>query len=78
MGGREAVEPQQVLLGLGQQPCDLRAGTPRRSITPGQRSMDPVAILTQLLVAFGAAVGRGAHFQVEATLHHPYPIRRSV
>jgi hypothetical protein len=23
---------------------------------------DPVAILTQLLVAFGAAVGRGAHF----------------
>lgn len=31
---------------------------------------DPAAILTQLLVAFGAAVGRGAHFQVEATLHH--------
>jgi hypothetical protein len=32
---------------------------------------DPVAILTQLLVAFGAAVGRGAWFQVEATHHHP-------
>jgi hypothetical protein len=32
---------------------------------------DPVAILTQLLLAFGAAVGRGAHFQVEATRHHP-------
>jgi len=32
---------------------------------------DPVAILTQLLVAFGAAVGRGAWFQVEATRHHP-------
>ena len=32
---------------------------------------DPVAILTQLLVAFGAAVGRGACFQVEATRHHP-------
>lgn len=32
---------------------------------------DPIAILTQLLVAFGAAVGRGAHFQVEATRHHP-------
>jgi hypothetical protein len=31
---------------------------------------DPVAILTQLLVAFGAAVGRGAYFQVEATRHH--------
>jgi hypothetical protein len=31
---------------------------------------DPVAILTQLLVAFGAAVGRGAHYKVEATLHH--------
>ena len=28
---------------------------------------DPVAILTQLLVAFGAAAGRGAYFQVEAT-----------
>jgi hypothetical protein len=32
---------------------------------------DPVAILTQLLVAFGVAVGRGAFFQVEATRHHP-------
>ncbi|MDQ2896185.1 MAG: YfjI family protein [Actinomycetota bacterium] len=32
---------------------------------------DPVAILTQLLVAFGAAVGRRAWFQVEATRHHP-------
>jgi hypothetical protein len=32
---------------------------------------DPVAILSQLLVAFGAGVGRGAHFQVEATRHHP-------
>jgi hypothetical protein len=32
---------------------------------------DPVAILTQLLIAFGAAVGRGAYFTVEATRHHP-------
>jgi hypothetical protein len=32
---------------------------------------DPVAILSQLLVCFGAAVGRGAFFQVEATRHHP-------
>jgi hypothetical protein len=32
---------------------------------------DPAAILTQLLVAFGAAVGRGAYFSVEATRHHP-------
>jgi hypothetical protein len=32
---------------------------------------DPIAILTQLLVALGAAVGRGAFFQVEATRHHP-------
>jgi hypothetical protein len=31
---------------------------------------DPVAILSQLLVSFGAAVGRGAWFQVEATRHH--------
>jgi hypothetical protein len=32
---------------------------------------DPVAILGQLLVAFGAATGRGAYFQIEATRHHP-------
>jgi len=32
---------------------------------------DPVAILSQLLVAFGAAAGRGAWFTVEATRHHP-------
>jgi hypothetical protein len=41
-----------------------------RRIAPHTES-DPVAILTQLLVAFGAAVGRGAWFQVEATRHHP-------
>jgi hypothetical protein len=33
---------------------------------------DPVAILTQLLVACGALIGRGAHFEIEATLHHPH------
>jgi len=32
---------------------------------------DPVAILAQLLVCCGALIGRGAHFQVEATRHHP-------
>lgn len=32
---------------------------------------DPVAILAQLLVACGALIGRGAHYRVEATLHHP-------
>jgi hypothetical protein len=32
---------------------------------------DPVAILSQLLIAFGAAAGRGTWFQVEATRHHP-------
>jgi len=32
---------------------------------------DPAAILSQLLVAFGAATGRGTFFQVEATRHHP-------
>ena len=40
------------------------------AIAPHTES-DPVAILTQLLVAFGAAVGRGAYYQVEATRHHP-------
>jgi len=33
---------------------------------------DPVAVLAQLLVAFGTAVGRGAYFQIEATRHHPH------
>lgn len=32
---------------------------------------DPAAILTQLLVACGALIGRDAFFQVEATRHHP-------
>ena len=32
---------------------------------------DPIAILAQLLVCCGALIGRGAHFQVEATNHHP-------
>ncbi|MGO9247922.1 MAG: hypothetical protein ACLP7W_04940 [Solirubrobacteraceae bacterium] len=41
-----------------------------RAIAP-ETEADPVAILSQLLVAFGAAVGRGAWFQVEATRHHP-------
>jgi len=32
---------------------------------------DPVAILTQLLIACGAMLGHQAFFQVEATKHHP-------
>jgi hypothetical protein len=46
------------------------AGDVVQTIAPHTEA-DPVAILTQLLVAFGAAVGRGAWFQVEATRHHP-------
>jgi hypothetical protein len=42
-----------------------------RTISPHTEA-DPVAILTQLLVAFGAAVGRCAWFTVEATRHHPH------
>jgi hypothetical protein len=41
-----------------------------KTISPHTEA-DPVAILTQLLVAFGAAVGRGAWFTVEATQHYP-------
>ena len=33
---------------------------------------DPVAILAQLLVAVGTAVGRSAYFEIEATRHHPH------
>jgi len=40
-----------------------------KTIAPHTES-DPVAILSQLLVSFGAAVGRSAYFQVEATRHH--------
>jgi hypothetical protein len=46
------------------------AGEIVATIAP-QTEADPVAILSQLLIAFGAAVGRGAFFQVEATRHHP-------
>jgi len=45
------------------------AGEIVQTIAP-QTEADPVAILSQLLVSFGAAVGRGAFFQVEATRHH--------
>ena len=41
-----------------------------KTISPHTEA-DPVAIVSQLLVAFGAAVGRGAYFTVEATRHHP-------
>ena len=42
-----------------------------RKLEP-ETEADPVAILSQLLVAFGTAVGRGAFFEVEATRHHPH------
>jgi hypothetical protein len=45
------------------------AGATVDAIAPHTEA-DPVALLAQLLVAFGAAVGRGAWFQVEATRHH--------
>ena len=46
------------------------AGEIVNQIAPNTEA-DPVAILSQLLVAFGAAAGRGTWFQVEATRHHP-------
>src|SRR5205807_2827924 len=46
------------------------AGQVVAKIAPNTEA-DPVAILTQLLVCCGALIGRGAHFQIEATLHHP-------
>ncbi len=46
------------------------AGEIVQTIAP-ETEADPVAILSQLLIAFGAALGRGAWFQVEATRHHP-------
>jgi len=46
------------------------AGEIANTIAPHTEA-DPVAILSQLLIAFGGTVGRGAFFQVEATRHHP-------
>ena len=46
------------------------AGAIVAKIAPHTES-DPIAILIQLLVCCGALIGRGAHFRVEATLHHP-------
>ena len=42
-----------------------------RALEP-ETEADPVAILTQLLVAFGTAIGRGAYYEIEATRHHPH------
>ncbi len=41
-----------------------------RLIEP-QTEADPMAILLQALVAFGATVGRGPHVRVEGDQHHP-------
>ncbi|MGA2928044.1 MAG: hypothetical protein ABSG43_19025 [Solirubrobacteraceae bacterium] len=49
--------------------CGL-AGEIAKRIAPHTEA-DPIAILAQLLVAFGVAVGRNAYFQLEATRHHP-------
>ena len=45
------------------------AGEIMPTIEP-HRESDPLAILAQLLVSFGSAIGRGAHYAVEATKHH--------
>lgn len=45
------------------------AGEIVRAIKPDTEA-DPVAILAQVLVAFGALVGRGPHCRVEADEHH--------
>lgn len=48
--------------------CGL-AGEIVKAIEPGTES-DPAAILLQVLVAFGALVGRGPHVPVEGDQHH--------
>jgi hypothetical protein len=40
------------------------------SVIEPHSEADPVALLVQLLVAFGSAAGRRAHFRVEADRHH--------
>jgi hypothetical protein len=46
------------------------AGEILNTLEPETES-DPVAILSQVLVAFGNMVGRGPHFQVEGNAHFP-------
>jgi hypothetical protein len=55
------VLPPEALHGL--------AGDIVQAIAP-QTESDPVAILGQMLVAFGNAAGRGAHYRVEGDRHH--------
>lgn len=45
------------------------AGEIVRAVEPNTEA-DPVAVLVQLLAAFGNAVGRSAYYRVEATRHH--------
>jgi hypothetical protein len=45
------------------------AGDVVRAIEPHSEA-DPVAILAQLLVAFGSVVGRTAHYEVDGTRHY--------
>ena len=46
------------------------AGDIVRVIEPHSEA-DPVAILTQILTAFGNIVGRSAYYEVEADRHYP-------
>jgi len=52
---------------------DVYTGLPGEivSLVAPHTEADPVAVLGQLLVAAGSAIGRGAFFAVEATRHHP-------
>src|SRR5262249_45663977 len=45
------------------------AGEVVRAVGP-ETEADPVAVLAQLLAAFGSAVGRGPYYQVEGDRHH--------
>jgi len=40
-----------------------------RAVEPHTEA-DPVALLTQLMAAYGNVIGRGAYFEVEADRHH--------
>ena len=53
------------------EPCAYHgpAGDVVRAIEPHSEA-DPVALLVQLLVAFGSVINRGPHFVVEADSHH--------
>ena len=51
--------------------CPSRPRRRIRAALEPHTEADPIALLIQLLVAFGVAAGRHAHLRIEASRHYP-------